>query len=183
MDTTYESINKELSRRKAPKPVRDVKVEEVASKLSREEKLEDYLVALIMQADSPKEGLDKTLEIFGESFSKEKAYQKLLANLKSYLETHEIVETKAYGDSLPQELATVYDKSLLLPLSAFPDEKRYVHEVEQVARQLKDLFLREKLRKVSEEISKKEKDGTEDELDELKAEYSRLLVLLRPTHG
>lgn len=184
LETTYESIRKELGRRQLPQPSKVVQeVSQAQQKRPREEVLEDYLVSLIMQYESPKETLEKALEVFSDAFSKEKAYQKILDLLVVYFSKHGEFNGKQFGESLPKELLTVYDKSLLFPLPSFPSSERHLEEVEKVATQLKELYLREKLRKLTEEISSKENSGDEDEVAILKEEYSRLLVQLRPTHG
>ena len=181
LDTTYESIMKELSRRQAPKMVKEVKVEPLQQKRSREDVLEDYLISLIMQFDSPKLAVERTMSIFSDSFSKEKAYQKILDHLVLYFGKTDAFDGKHFGDELPQELVMTYDKSLLFPVPSFSSAEKYLVEVEKVAEQLKELYLREKLHKLSEEISSKEKEGEED-VTPMKEEYSRLLTLLRRSH-
>lgn len=184
LETTYESISKELARREEPlkKTTREVKIVALPTKRSREEVLEDYLLALVLQAEKPGEVVHAVSEVFSNAVPSEKAYQKVMDRLTEYGSDNEQVDLTKFATVLPQELQAIFDKSILFPLPSFPDNKRYLHEVENVAMQLRELYLRERIRKVSELISQKEKDGENDKLTALKEEYSRLLVLLRPTH-
>jgi hypothetical protein len=133
-----------------------------------------------VQFDTPKVALDKAILLLSPSLSKEKAYQKILSHLLEYFKTTEDFDHQAFSQKLPDELLHSYNKSMLFPLPPLKEKDQYIHEVEKVARQLRDLYLRERLKVVSEELVTKEKDGLEDaQLQPLKEEYATLLTLLK----
>lgn len=181
LGTTYESIVKELQRLKQKELVTHVKIPDIQVKRTREEVLEEYLTSLILQAESAKEMLQLALTELSEVISKDKAYHKIFDHLLTHLENDKKFDGNIFGMSLPTELLATYNTSLLFPLPSFQSGERYKEEVEKVAKELRDLYLRERLKKVSEQIATSEKDGKTEELESLKKEYSKLLTLLHKT--
>jgi len=181
LETTYESISKELTRIKQAEKGVHVKVPPLkAPKQSREEMLEDYLISLIVQYPKPKAALDKAITALSPSVSKEKAYQKILDNLLSYFQTTEEFDQGRFSELLPSELLHSYNKSILFPLPPLGSNELHLHEVEKVARQLRDLYVKDRIKNISEELVSKEKDGETDvQLTTLKEEYATLLHLLK----
>lgn len=181
LDTTYESISKELERKKQLDKNTHVQVPPLTTqKQSREEMLEEYLISLIVQFDNPKLALDKAISLLSPSLSKEKAYQKIITLLLEYFKNTEEFSHENFSQILPTELLHSYNKSMLFPLPPFKEKDQYLREVEKVSKQLRDLYLRNRLKLVSEELVAKEKNGSKDEdLQGLKEEYSTLLSLLK----
>ncbi|CAN5199127.1 DNA primase [soil metagenome] len=181
LETTYESISKELDRIKQTEKGMQVKVPPLkAPKQSREEMLEDYLISLIVQYPQPKVALDKAVSALYPSVSKEKAYQKILDHLLDYFKESTEFDHKKFSDGLPSELLHSFNKSILFPLPPLDSSEQHVHEVEKVSRQLRDLYVKDRIKSVSEELVSKEKEGEQDEsLTPLKEEYATLLHLLK----
>jgi len=180
LQTSYESISKELVRQRQAALGMVVKVPLVKeAKQSREEMLEDYLISLIMQYSSIKEGVEKAMVVLSASTTKEKAYQKILSHLLEHLSINEQYDSKKFGDVLPTELQHSYNKSLLFPIPPFTSNEQYLKEIEKVARQLCDLYLKDRLKIVSEQMVAKEKESDEAEVLKLKEEYATLVNLLK----
>lgn len=178
LQTTYESISKELSHYQK-KDEGLLKPKDELPKRSREEMLEEYLVSLIMQAPNPHEVLSASMRILASTRNEEKAYQKLLDQLERFLTDHDQFESKTFGALLPSQLLPVFDKSLLFPIPPLPTPAQYLIEVKKVSRQLRDLTVRDQIKKVSTQIQTYEDKGQTDEAEALKAEYARLLTLLQ----
>lgn len=140
--------------------------------------MEDYLLAMIVQGKNPKELLEKTVAILSDTLSKDRASQKIMYYLLQYVEGVSVFDGKKFGDSLPQELIATYDRSLLFPLPELPSEQHELVEVEKLAKKLRFTYLQQKIKRLSDEIREKEKDGTEEELAVLKKNYSDLATLL-----
>lgn len=181
LQTTYESITKELTRIKQVEKGMQVKVPPLkAPKQSREEMLEDYLISLIVQYHEPKLALDKAVTALAPSVTKEKAYQKILDHLLTYFTTAQVFDQEKFSQLLPSELLHSYNKSILFPLPPFTSGEQHLHEVEKVARQLRDLYVKDRIKSLSEELVAKEKEGeNEAVLNLLKEEYATLLHLLK----
>lgn len=179
LDTTYESISKELGRLQKAKEGVVVRVAPIKPQTqSREEMLEEYLISLIIQFHSPKVALEKAMVFLSPSWSQEKAYQKILDHLQNYFKVHEAFNERVFSGLLPTELAFTYNKSLLFPLPPFSSDEQYLREVEKVAKQLRELYLREKIKSMSEDIIEKEKLNDSEAVIALKKEYASLLSLL-----
>lgn len=180
LQTSYEGITKELLRQRQAALGMVVKVPAVKeAKQSREEMLEDYLISLIMQFDSPKKAIEKAMAVLSASVTREKAYQKILTHLLEHLGGDGDYDSKKFSEGLPTELQHSYNKSLLFPIPPFASSDQYLNEVEKVAKQLCDLYLKDRLKLVSEQMIAKEKDGSEQEVSQLKEEYATLLSLLK----
>lgn len=178
LGTSYESIIKEMERlrvREAPQPA----IQVIAKvKRPKEEIMEEYLLAMIVQGRKPKELLEKAVAILSDTLKRDRAAQKIMYFLLKYVEGVDVFDGKKFGDSLPQELLATYDTSLLYPLAELPDENHELAEVEKLSKKLRFTYLQARLKILSEEIRIAEKDGNEEELTVLKKSYSDLASLL-----
>ena len=177
LDTSYESIMKELTRHTQTQRMQIAKPTP-KMKRSKEEILEEYLLSLVLQSEKPKETLEKVLAILSDSMSKERAYQKLMEAVFEHFQKHTTFDSKLFGDGLPQELVPAYERSLLFPLPQFSDDEKLVMEAEKTAKKLKHLYIQQKITRLASEIQEKEKNGEEDAVIELKKDYSSLVSLL-----
>lgn len=187
--TSYESIMKELQRMIKPQIVVPKKETEM-KKRSRDEMLEEYLLALIVQSEKPKETLSRAVAILSESMSKERAYQKILSHLLDHFNGNEHFDGKQFGDGLPAELVPSFNTSVLFPLPAFTEQKHLLEEVEKTASHLRRFYLQKKLKDLAQEIRKLEElegsDGVNEaneteELSALRKKYSELASQLQAT--
>lgn len=171
LGTSYESIVKELNRLKRREVPLAVKPEEPKEKKSKEQTLEEYLFALIIQHQQPIITAQKTVQSLLPVFTQERAYQKLLMHLES-APLDGTFSTKGFGNSLPKELVPSYDTSLLMPLPPFPDEKHYDEEIKNITKKLRVLYIQRKLKELAREIQLKEEAGNDELVIALKKEYS-----------
>lgn len=178
--TSYESISKELQRfvqrQTTPAPQSPVK-----KKRPREEQLEEYLLALIIQSDHPKVALQKAVKIFSDAMTKERAYQKILLHLIEHFDNGKPFDGKQFGDNLPQELVSSFNTSVLFPLPAFDDQDKVLIEVEKSATQLRRFYIQQKMKTLADDIAKLDDSNEADEQKgkELKKKYSHLASQLQ----
>lgn len=177
LDTSYESIAKELEKKLEAK--KTVVVPVSPEKIPREEKLEGYLTSLIVQAKNPKEALEQAVKILSGSMSKERAYQKIISHLLSYFAENNNFDSSQFGRTLPPELLPSFDQSFLSPLPMLSDEE-YLEEITKAANNLRLLYLKTKIKTLKEKIKKEETKGNETELPGLQKEYADLLSQIRP---
>lgn len=178
IDTSYESLIRE-SEKLAKKDLRMEVQAPAKEKKPREEVLEEYLVSLILQSDSPAVSLDQAAKILSGSMPKERAYQKLVIHLLSYFKEHEVFDGQQFGTGLPQELHTSYSISLLFPLPHIEDRDAFEKEVVKTATQLKEIYLKQRMKKLSTLIKKEEEEGNEEEIEKLRGEFSSLVSELK----
>lgn len=180
LDTTYESIVKEMgNRRQAAQKTQAKLPPERMERQSRDEMLEEYLTSLIIQFENPRLALDKAVILLSPALSREKAYQKILTALLEHFSSTEEFSQAAFGKSLPSELHHSYNKSILFPLPPFKNQEKYLDEIDKVAWELKDIYLRDKLKLVNKELSHKKEGDESLEAKKLEEEYRNLLSLLK----
>lgn len=174
LDTTYESLQKEFAR--IAKKEQDVVIPQAAlTKLTREEMLEEYLLALLLQADNQKRAHTVAWEILEGALLPERAPQKVLAALQSYFSTHEQYAANEFVSSLPSELHGAVNKASLLPLSSASAEETKLYEIKTTAQQLRELYLKKRIKDLGA-LLKKEGQDVDPQLQE---QFASLVSLLK----
>ena len=174
IQTTYESILEELSKKKK-KTLEEVTVESIKNKRSREEVLGEYLVALIFQNIDVHKLALVVWEMLSDASMKDRAYLKLIEYYVEFVKQKG--DKEKFGASLPAEYLDIYNTALLYPLPSFAVDEKNVEEAKKVATQLKLLSVKERIKSLAADIKKKEGEGRE--MEELKEEYTRLVGMLK----
>lgn len=177
LDTSYESIVRELQRLKSadsvqvPKPPAKIKK-------TKEEMLEEYLLSLILQSNQPQKLFGEVISQLAQVMTKERAYQKIMHQLFEHLNHVEQFDRQVFGNSLAQELIHSYDLCLLTPVPEFESDEKLHDEVEKTARKLQIIYIQQRMKKLAEEIKEKEKNGQEVDVTHLQKNYSQLAARL-----
>ena len=90
----------------------------------------------------------------------------------------EKLNIKDFSNTLSKELVQAFDTCYLFPLTKFLDEKTYEDEIKKVSKELLTIFVKDKIRMISEEIKTKEVEKKPEEAEELKERFIKLLMLL-----
>lgn len=178
LDTSYESLTRELERIAKKEIVGKDMVFEKKDRRGRREILEEYLLSLIIQNEDPKEVLGRAKKILEDYKFETLSYQKIIINLTLYLEKHELFDNKQFLASLPQELVQAFDTCFLFPVPKFKNNIKSREEVEKKARELRGLFLKNKIQLVAQNLRNEEKDQGSREKVSLEKELSGLISLL-----
>src|SRR5258708_12328688 len=101
--------------------------------------------------------LETKMEILGSFLTKETAYQKILDQLLVYLKKQQVFQSKQFGEFLPQELLQAYNTSFLVPILKIEEMQVYKVEVEKAAKELRNIYLRSKLKSLGIRIKDQEK--------------------------
>jgi len=173
LDVSFESIIRELDKLKDGKVKETVKAD-LKTKKEREELLEEYLIALIVQNENSKKILEKLKDEFESLEFKTLPYKKITEHLFTYFKTFEKLDSAKFSKVLPIEILDAFDKCLLLPLPNL-SEKDYEDEVEKVYTELSVLKLKDKLKEISQKIKDKEKEMDDEEVENLKKEFEKIL--------
>lgn len=177
INTSYDAILKAVEKIKKREVIkRDVIFTKTTA--PREERLEEYLLALILQSNTPKEILETIADFIRNYSWQVQSYQKILLHLLKYCETHPICMGKDALSGLPQELLPSFDTCFLFPLPNFVDSEKWKEEVKKTAEDLYVAFIKKEIKRLSDEIRQKEKDGTVQELTQLQADFSHFVTLL-----
>jgi DNA primase len=171
LDTSYESILKEMERLRSKEVKTAVPTVEKA-KRSKVELLEEYLLALIVQSQKPKAAIQKAISILSDSMTRDRAYHKIMDHLLIHFETVDQFDGKSFVLGLPSELVPTFDTSALFPLPEFDSEEKLLSEVEKTAQKLKTIYIQEKMKKLAQEIKQSEGEGKD--IEKLQKQYSDL---------
>ncbi|HVA96137.1 MAG TPA: DNA primase [Candidatus Acidoferrales bacterium] len=171
LDTSYESIVRELEKIQQPRVTKQQEVQE-KQKRSKEELLEEYLLALIVQNEAPKKALEHAMNVLTEVMPKERAYHKIMDHLLSHFAKQTNFDSNSFGEGLPKELVPTYDTCFLVALPHFIDEEHVLEEVRKTAMQLRRVYIQKKLKALAVEIKQKEQEGLEDDAAALRRTYS-----------
>jgi len=176
IDTSSESLQKEMNKQKKQQLIKKESVFTPTPRI-REEVLEEYITALIIQAEDPKPLLILVDSFLATYIWQVASYQKILKRLEDMVATT-VYSQEGFVAALPQELESAFDTCFLLPLPVFSDKERYTQEVKQVAKELQQLFVRAQIKRIGDAIKKQEKEGTVEELETLQEQLSQFVGLL-----
>lgn len=170
LDTTYESMQKELDKR-AKKQIDDKVFVPRAVRRPRDELMEEYLLALIVQSENPYSSFTTASDIFMSNMPHDRSSQKLFYQLKEYFNQNDSFNANEFGRQLPTELLESYNKASLHPLTVFKDESAVLTEIRKVSFDLREKLLRKKLQDVLKRIKLEENEDNvsslREELDDI----------------
>lgn len=150
-----------------------VKKIETGEAKGRKEKLEELILAMSLQHKN--ELGDKVQELEPEWFTG--SAKKIVMSLLSYQGKFEI---KSFASKLPPELQEMIDKTYLMDLTQYEDIKK---EFAKSMYELKGEYLRERMKQITLEIGKAEKEGQEEVLVALQKEFGILSRKLSEVSG
>lgn len=175
IDASEEAIMRQAE--KIKNPTREITKEEIKKQKSREELVEEYLLSLVLQAKDVKETTLIVDVILSVPLSIP-AVNRLFKQLADYVKSNAVFNPNEFVSFLPKELTPTYDRCCLAPIPNFEDEKLYAYEVEKVARDAKLISIKMRLKRLSDEIKKKEIDKNEKAISALRQEFDALTTQL-----
>lgn len=172
IDISLDSLVRQLDKKGDDKKVGEsVKIE----KRDRREVLEEYLLSLIAQGSSPGDLLVKSKDILTEYKFQIPSIGKIFAEL-AVLEDKNILDIKKISNYIPAELLPVFDKCFLMPLPKFENIKVYEEEVISVSKELRIIYLKDKIKNISAQLKDPEK--AEEEIKNLREEIANITALV-----
>lgn len=177
LDISFDSLLKEVDKF-SKKNQEDKIVIAKKDKKGRRELLEEYLISLIVQNEDIKEGVVGVKKTLSDYKFETPSLEKILENIFLYFEKNEKFKSSEFSKNLSKELLAAFDMCFLLPLPKFVSTLRYEDELKKVAKELLTIYIKDKIRIISEQIKQKENDKNQAEQEKLKKEFTRLLSLL-----
>lgn len=178
LETSVDAIHKEAERLQK-REITTTDISFVKTQRARDEVLEEYLTALLVQDESPLNHVGELKKMVSIYRFKVPALQKIIDSLFSFASEKETFDVKAFAQVLPAELSVAFDTCFLLPLPKFSDSNAYKEEIQKVTEELYGLFVHEQIKIIGEAIKHKEEDGNLEELETLQKELSELVSLLK----
>src|SRR3989338_987674 len=113
LNTTYESIGRELDRALGKPSVEDHIKAAVKVRKKRSEILEEYLFSLLIQHPNPKEGIEKVSAILADFEFDLPVYRRILEAFIGFFKKHAVYDSISFAASLPREATDVYNSCFL----------------------------------------------------------------------
>ena len=135
-------------------------------------------MSLIIQNETPKEVLEENKKTLLSYKFETTSLEKILINLFDFFDKNEKFNSKEFSKSLSKELVQSFDTCFLFPIPKFSDKEKYEEEVKKVTKELITLYVKERVKILSEEIRAKEKAQDKEKIEVLKNEFSKLLSIL-----
>jgi DNA primase len=177
IDVSLESLSKELGKQHKNNQEDKIIIPK-KDKRSRRELLEEYLLALIIQNDESKAVIDK----YGKQLLQYKfetlSFGKILDSLREYFVKNGKLDVKDFSSILSKELISAFDACYLFPLPKFTEKEKYEEEIGKVCKELLTIYIKDRVKVLSEEIKINENNKNSEKAESLKEEFSKLLTLL-----
>ena len=177
INTSYQSLEKEVLKiqsgrdqdrfvfpKKEPRPRREI--------------LEEYFISIVLQSDNPKMVLKRGLETLGNYQFLGEAFKKIIDSLSLYFEKTDHFDSKKFETFLKPELLKTFDSCFLLPLPKFETNDKYYEEIKKSAIELSTIYVKDKIKRISEKIKGKEEQKEVKDVENLKEELTSLIDLL-----
>jgi len=177
INTSVDVLIKELEKQSKKEVVKEDMVVTNKGKKPREEILEEYLIALIVQHHNPQLATSD-LQQFIAAYTWE--IQSLGKIAKIFLEqsVSSSFSIKTFVKILPSELLPAFDTCFLLPLPFFKNEEEYGKEIAKTMYELSVLGLKNDIKKLTKQIGVYEKEGNEEKLIACQEQLQILLSTL-----
>jgi len=177
LDTSFENLVFEMEKILRKEAVQKTVI---AAKTTRErtEILEEYLLSLILQAEDVKKYYEDSKQILSDYIFKTLPYQKIYNSLFLYFEKHEKFDSKIFSNFISKEIIPAFDTCFLFPIPKFNDFDRYKRELKNVARELRLIFLKNKIKDLNLRLKMKNSEKDKTETEKVQKELSDLISLL-----
>lgn len=144
IDTSVESLFRQIEKLRKDDKTSVAFATSRKDKRERKQIVEEYLMALIVQAQDSKNYLDEVWDFFNTYEFESPSYRKIVENLREYLQKNKVLRAEDFVKSLPKELSATLDIWMLLPLPKFEDEEHFEEEIEKKVEELKAFDLKKK---------------------------------------
>ncbi len=171
LEVNEEAVMEELSKQIKKEQLKrtDKKVEKEIVPQSRQETMENYLLALTIQSNSWAEIIQKIKLEWLANF----AIRKIFAQLKK---TPSALSMVKFASTLPQELQAVFDGAYLRELPHFLPEE-WQEEVDKVAKEVEKLYLHARLTQLKRDLPTQDEDGRTRVIKEMSELLKQLQTL------
>lgn len=174
LDISLESLNKEVEKFSKTKQEDKILIPQKDRK-SRRELLEEYFLSLIIQNENSKKILEENKNFIRQYKFETPSFEKILEKINMHFEKKEKLDIKYFSKTLSKELVSSFDTCYLFPLPKFLSQSKYEEEIVKVSKELLTIYVKERVRVISDQLKQKNEAGKEEEL---KKEFSSLLSIL-----
>lgn len=173
LNTSQESVSRQMEKIVKSEKKSEV-VDNLKNKRTREEVLEEYLLALIVQKELPEDLYPPVFDSLKDVIFVIPAIQKIIEYMQDFFAKAKKLDQKIIAHNIPQELLGVYNVCFLLSLPQFEKLADYETDIKKTIQELKTLHIKTAIKRLSERIKEKELKG---ELEEINALQQQLVLL------
>lgn len=174
LDVDEETILKEINKLSfepgQSQPIR----KSVADNKSRQEKLEDYILSLVLKFGHKAEDWLKDADF---KLISQPGVKKVLNKFRIYLKNHKKLAIDKFVAKLPKELQSLTQEAFLKEEDL--EEDKLILELAKAQKQLKAIDIKQKLDKLSSQIKKAEAENQKGKLIKLETEFTQLSKILK----
>lgn len=164
IDISYDAVLRQIEKKDVTEQSEFIK----PNRRNRREVFEEYLLALILQSTNPKDSLIKSKDILTQYKFEIPAVGKIFAEILSVINAKQF-DIKSVSKNISKELLPVFDKCFLMPLPKFEDAIKYEEEIVRVSKDLRVIYLKERIKEISQNLKNKNSDR---EIEEIREEIS-----------
>lgn len=181
LDTSEEVVVKQMEKLEKPTLVAAPATMTKPKPTTRQQVLEEYLMALILQKGD-RALIEKVHPKLEANLLQSTVLEKVLHMLLAFYEKEEVFAIGKFVKDVPIELLPTVDRLYLIDTEAIAKED-VPFEVEQAIRELKVLLLRRKMEEVAIQLKKMEKEQNRRALTTLERQFSVLSTRLSKLTG
>lgn len=182
LSISIEAITREMERLAKKEIVKADPIILNKTQRPREDVLEEYAIALVVQHPSPLFASHVLHELLVAHQWGTPALGKILDKLSLMGGNAPGFSLPIFAKQLPEELIPAFDRCFLLPIPSFSSEELYAEEIKKIAEELYVLGLKRHMKAVSEKIRQTEKQGDEVQLTVLQEELAEVVRKLTKKH-
>lgn len=171
------SLEKEIEKLKKQEITKKITVT-VKSPVSREELLEAYCVALIVQSPNPGKLLPLVTQHLTDYLWQTGSLEKIIKHLHIFTSKYTTFDAKTFTNGLPNELIPTFDSVFLMPLPSSISSEAYEQELLHVLTDMQQSYIKQKIKQLSLQIKEKEQEEKTEEVEKLSEELTILLSKL-----
>ncbi len=177
LDISLDVLNREMERLSKKELVGKEEIIAVETKKkSRQEILEEYVTALVVQSKNPKKSMDSVNNVALDFDWSTESFKKILLFIKN-LQNVDIISGKNLYQLINDELKPAFDISFLLPLSEM-EQEIINSEIKKSSRELANILIRNKIKEETKSLQIAEKAGNSEEMDRMEKNLSNLAISL-----
>lgn len=178
LDSSLESIYRQVEKLKKREET-TTQVKKQKDTVSRREALEQYVIALIVQAEDPKDYFEGIKKILLNINFVTPSYGKIVEIMKDFFDNNSW-NSEGFLKVLPKELVEAFDACYLFPLPKFQKEEEYKSELLKSVLALNEISIKAKIKEILDKIKSQEKmdDSPKETISKLQEELSHYVSLL-----
>ena len=174
-----EKLNEGMQKIRITLPIaRKIQAENKISK-NHEDLLEEHLLSMVLQAKDIAVTLHQVTEKIDPSDFHVMPVKKIFMELIDLCSQNQTININDFSQKLPSEIVPTLDTAYLRDLPVFPDEDEYQKELVKTINATKVSILRQKIKTLSEAITKAHDQSDENTLKDLKIRLHDLVADLK----